>query len=162
MEMETFDALGQGIAQECSRHAESASGSTRVVKGGFDIGILGIDAQSARDLVRRSLHRGIMVVELRQRIEGDVAAVREYFGKFLVAVCRGIGMCRRPHLFVGKASLKERTGRGGRDILPHYGECLPQSESLERQNNIDAGAVFDRTDKRKVATEQLFVEDIAG
>ena len=161
VEVQPLDALRQ-VRQLVGRDAQPRTGGTGVVEVGLDLGVFGVDAQSARHAVAVGHDLGVEVLELAQRVEGDVAAVPQDGGEIALGVGWRIGVGGAAHLFEGEPGLVYGAGGGAGDVFPDDGERLPQGVGLECQYDVDPGGLLDRADELQVAAQACLLEHVAG
>ena len=161
VEVQPFDALRQ-CGQLVGGNAQSRPGGTGVVEVGLYLGVFGVDAQSARHAVAVGHDLGVEVLELAQRVEGDVAAVAQDGGEIALGIGRRIGVGGAAHLFEGEPGLVYGAGGGAGDVFPDDGERLPQGVGLECQYDVDPGGLLDRADELQVAAQACLLEHVAG
>ena len=162
MAVETFDALGQLCRQLFGHHAETSAGGTGVIEFCLYFGVFGVDADAARNVFLGLLDLRPEPLVLAQRVEGDVAAATQDFREISFRVGRGVGVGLASELFEGQSGLVGRAGRSGMDVFAEDGECAPQGEGLEGQDDFHAGAVGHAADEAQVPAEQVFLHDVAG
>ena len=110
MAMEAVDVGGKVDREVGTEDAETTTGGTRIVEGGLDGAMLGVDTDADADWFLGM--QGIVLryptpetLVLRERIEGDMAAAGEKDGKVALGIGRRIGMGGRTELLEGQACL---------------------------------------------------------
>ena len=61
-------------------------------------------------------------------------------------------------LLESQPSLIERTGCGGFDVFSEDGECFPQREGLESQDDLHVGLLCHLADKLEVAPQKSLLQ----
>lgn len=92
MTMEALNPFRKLIGKLIGYYTKSGTGSTGIVELGFDLRILGIDAQATGDGVTRRENLGIEALKLGEGIEGDVTAAPHNLGKVGLGISGRIGV----------------------------------------------------------------------
>ena len=162
VEVQPLDARGQSVGQLVGGDAHARSGGAGVVERRAYLGIFGVDAQAAGDPCAVGFDHRAEARVLGEGVEGDVAAAAEQLGEVGLGVGRRIGVGGGAHLVEDEAGLPDGAGRGAWDVFADDGEDVPQGGGFQGEDDLYAGALLDLTDKREVAAEQGFFNDVAG
>ena len=164
MAMQSVYAFGKNIGHLRLKNAKTRARSTRIVEFGLNLGMFGIDSDSARDFLVGHLiiiaNRLDKTIVLRKRVKSNMTRALQNFVELAFLIGRRIDVCTATKLLEGKTSLVERTCRCVTDVLAEHRKCLPKGESLESQNKLDLCPIHYRADKREIAAQEFLLHYI--
>ena len=160
--MKALDACGKFIGQQVGCDTETATWSTGIVEFGLNLGVLGVDTDSARDRVVGLGGRLIETVVLRERVERDMAAATHHLTELLGCVGWRKSMCPAAELLKGKACLMNGACSYRIDILAEDRETLPQRECLEGKDYLYTGLACHAAYEFQITAQQRLFHHITG
>lgn len=160
MAVEALYAVGQRVGQVLGQHAEARAGGAGIVEFRLYLAVFRVDAQPAGDafgLLPVPLpDAGHEAAERREGVERDVAAAPQDGVERGFLVGRGVGVGLRAEFLQRQPRLVGRGGRGVGDVFAENGECAPQGECLEGEDELHVGAPSDVLDEGEVAAQAGF------
>ena len=128
MTVKTFNTRRKFFGKLVGHYTEAGTGCAGIIKLRFHLRVFRIDTDTAGNAASLRHHYRIKAVELRKRIESNMAAAPHYLRKIGLGIGRRVRMCLTSELLQCQTGFVDRTCRRVVYILPENGKGTPHGK----------------------------------